>query len=402
MSIEVERLRAEDIYRTILDGIDEVVLLLGEDYRIVWANKKAGDGLRGAHCYRVIHQREEPCKEIEQSCPLRESKETLAPAHTIHTHIGLDGKERYVEISVYPILRPSDKPLFVYLTKDITRRMEEEISKERMWIEIIKTMDKIYADLVKTQLELDDYRKTLEEKIMEKTKELEKTHEKFLRTERLAAIGELASGIAHELRNPLSSIKNALFFIKRKLNLKEGDPRIRDFIEIMEGAVDIQNKIITDLLTFSKGSSPAKRPSDLNNVVEDALRISHLPSTIEVIKELEGELPFVHIDPDQMRQVFVNLIMNAYQAMPDGGRLIIRAKKKNDMVCLTIKDTGCGIKEEDKERIFEPLFTTKSEGVGMGLAVSKAIVERNDCKIDFRSKEGEGSEFSVLIPIARG
>jgi signal transduction histidine kinase len=388
-----------NIYKTILDGIDEVVLLLGEDYRIVWSNKKAGKRIVGSHCYRVLHQREEPCMEIDHPCPLRESRETLLPSHTIHTHIGPDGRENHVEVSVYPVLRPHSEPLFVHITRDITKRVEEEAVKEGMWIEIIKTMDKVYADLVTTQLELDHHREILEERVRERARELEMVQERLLRTERLAAVGELASGIAHELRNPLSSIKNALFFIKRKLGSQEGDPRIRDFIEIMERACDTQNKIITDLLTFSKGTPPIKRPSDPNEVVEDALKMSHIPNTIEIIKELEDGLPCIHIDPDQMRQVFVNLIMNACQAMKDGGRLTIRTRKENGMVHVTFKDTGLGIKDEYKERIFEPLFTTRSEGVGMGLAVSKAIVERNDCKIDFRSKEGEGTEFFVLMPI---
>jgi signal transduction histidine kinase len=227
------------------------------------------------------------------------------------------------------------------------------------------------------------------------------TQEQLIRSEKLAAIGQLASGVGHELRNPLGAIKNASFYIKRRItntDLPNTEPRVMEFLGIIEEEVNSANKVITDLLGFSRVAKPTVAPANIAGIIEDALRYTPLPGNVELIKEINNNLPMVMVDGDQIKQVFVNITLNALQAMTEGGRLEIRASDKGKFIDVEFSDTGIGIPDSVKKKIFDPLFTTKAKGVGLGLSVCKTIIEHHEGDIKVQSKVGEGTTFTISLP----
>lgn len=228
------------------------------------------------------------------------------------------------------------------------------------------------------------------------TTSLRQLQEELVQKEKLAAVGQLASGVGHELRNPLGVIKNAVYYLKMKL--PQDDEKLAKHIKIMEREVDNSTKIISDLLGFSRTRKPAIAPNDINRVVEDALSGVEVPANIRIAKEFGHGLPSAMVDPDQMRQVFLNLALNAVQAMNEGGMLNITTRQVNGGIEIQFKDSGCGIPQESLNRLFDPFFTTKSRGIGLGLAVSHGIVERHNGKIEVQSAVGRGSTFTVTVP----
>jgi signal transduction histidine kinase len=136
-------------------------------------------------------------------------------------------------------------------------------------------------------------------------------------------------------------------------------------------------------------------------VIEDALSHTPIPENIELTKKLDAGLPEINIDPDQIKQVVVNIITNAVEAMPEGGRLLIAAREKDKFLEVEVSDTGCGIPQESMDEIFDPLFTTKAKGIGLGLAMCKAIIDRHEGNIAVESKVGEGTTFSLRLPLGR-
>jgi signal transduction histidine kinase len=240
------------------------------------------------------------------------------------------------------------------------------------------------------------------EELQAANEELRKAQEQLIRSEKLAAIGKLAGGVGHELRNPLGAIKNAVYYIKGKLTnseLAKTEPRIIEFLGIMDDEINSSNKIIDDLLNFSRVSKLAVSPAKIRKVMEDALSRLTAPENVEVINKLDANLPEVEIDADQIRQVFVNIATNAIQAMPEGGKLTIDARKGDKFLEVAISDTGDGISEDVIGKIFDPLFTTRAKGIGFGLAVCKSIIERHKGAIEVESKVGEGATFTVKLPL---
>jgi signal transduction histidine kinase len=266
-------------------------------------------------------------------------------------------------------------------------------------------------DLVIVHTEDVTERKEMEERLMEQ--------------ERLAVVGQLAGGVSHELHNPLGVIKNATYFLNMVLQEGETEPEVGEALDIMEEQVERSERIIGDLLDFAEQESPAWRDVDVNDVVRAALSRAVVPAAVAVVTELDPALPQVSADADQLAQVFGNLIRNAVQAMdatspppvppargreadsapprvgPAGGRearLTVRSFESSGGVAVSIADTGAGIAEENLERIFEPLFTTRAKGIGLGLALARRLVEAHEGSIEVESEVGEGSVFTVWLP----
>jgi len=240
------------------------------------------------------------------------------------------------------------------------------------------------------------------EELQTSNEELRETQEQLIRSEKLAAIGQLAGAVGHELRNPLGAIKNAIYYVKGKVaksELGQKEPRVIEFLDIADDEVNSSNKIINDLLGFSRVGKPAVSPARIKEVVGDALSHLTIPENIEMVKKLDADLPEVNIDTDQVRQVLVNMIMNAVQAMPEGGKLTIGAKRKDKFLEVEISDSGCGIPKEATGKIFDPLFTTRAKGIGLGLAVCKAIIDRHQGHIEVESEVGKGTTFTIRLPL---
>jgi len=241
----------------------------------------------------------------------------------------------------------------------------------------------------------------LEGMVEEGAKELKDAQEQLIRREKLAVLGQLAGGVGHELRNPMTALKNAAYFLNMSLN--EPEPQVKATLEILNKEVATSEKIISSLLDFARPKAPTVQKVDVNEIVEEALSRTTVPKDIEVVRELDDGLPAIQGDPDQLSQAFGNLILNAVQAMPEGGRLTVKSQLESpEQVVICVGDTGAGISEENLAKVFEPLFTTKARGIGLGLALTKTLVEGNGGTIEVKSGAGEGTTFTVGLPLAVG
>lgn len=228
--------------------------------------------------------------------------------------------------------------------------------------------------------------------------------QELIQQEKMAAIGMLAGGVAHEINNPLGGILAFTQLLLRKT--KEGTETFEDLNEIQQAATRCK-KIVQDLLDFSRISKDRERCLvDVNSLIEKVLPLTKMEIrslNVDLQCLLEPNLPSVMVVPNRLQQVFLNLMTNACQAMPHGGRLTIRTKcSKEKEVCISIEDTGIGMSKEVQSRIFEPFFTTKElgKGTGLGLAISYRIVKENEGRLEIESEEGKGSNFTVRLPAA--
>jgi signal transduction histidine kinase len=233
--------------------------------------------------------------------------------------------------------------------------------------------------------------------------ELEKLHfQQMERADRLASVGEMAAGIAHEIKNPLTGIAAAITILKD--DFPPADPRTEIVNEVLE-QIKRLDKTVNDLLFFGKPTQPEPAYTNINHVLEKTLMFASQHrggKNIEKRLELQEDLPPVYVDPKQIQQVFLNLILNAVQAMPDGGLLTITSalvkEDGRDLVRIGINDTGPGIPSPILEKIFTPFFTTKAQGTGLGLAICHQLITRHNGRISVTSKDGKGTLINVELP----
>ncbi|MBN1643250.1 MAG: hypothetical protein JW856_00290 [Dehalococcoidales bacterium] len=244
----------------------------------------------------------------------------------------------------------------------------------------------------------------LNAKIAEAARE-KQMQEQLVQAEKLTSLGQLSASIAHEINNPLSGVLvyNQLLYKKIKNDSASKDV-ILDYLSKMEAELQRSTKLVGNLLDFARQSPSTFLRININEVINHALELSvHTAKIqkIQVSKELAPSLPDVTGDFDQLQQVFTNLILNALQAMPEGGKLTLRSSLDETNLKIEVQDTGYGISPENMRKLFTPFFTTKQEvkGVGLGLAVSYGIVRRHHGKIEVQSKEGEGTTFTVYLPL---
>jgi PAS domain S-box-containing protein len=237
-------------------------------------------------------------------------------------------------------------------------------------------------------------RKRAEEALEEKTRALAVAQEELVRRERLATMGHLAGSVSHELRNPLGVIKNSVYYLKMVVPEEE---RVRKHLDILEREVATATRIITGMLDFARTTPATRVITDLNALVRDELDRLLVPDSIRVERELTENLGSIMVDPDQIRLILNNLLSNAIQAMLESGTLSVRTRPLPDGLEVTVEDTGSGIAPDHVERIFEPLFTTKSKGIGLGLALAKRLAEANGGNIRVESALGQGSRFIVEL-----
>lgn len=241
----------------------------------------------------------------------------------------------------------------------------------------------------------------LEARVLARTAALEAAQVALVRKERLATLGQLAGGVAHELRTPIGVIKNATYFLTQLA--ATDDDKVRGYLAMLERAVDTTNRIVDDLLDYARIPSPRREATSLNALVRDHLDRAGIPAGIPdgiaLALTLAADLPDVDVDRHQLDIVLGNLVRNATQAMPAGGQLTIEtATDDTGAARLTVGDTGVGIAPEHLAQIFEPLFTTKPKGVGLGLAIVKELVEANGGTIAVESAPGAGTRFTLRFP----
>ena len=231
----------------------------------------------------------------------------------------------------------------------------------------------------------------------------ERLEEQITQNEKLTSLGLLAAGVAHEVNTPLAVISNYIQMLAKQM--PEGDPR-QSIIDKIVKQTFRASEIVNNLLNFSRTGAAEVSSVDVNRVVEETLSLVAHPlktARIQVVKELGKSLPAVHGSANKLQQVFLNLFLNARDAMPGGGMLEVRTSAENGSVEVEIADTGAGIAREDINRIFDPFFTTKSNGrgTGLGLSVSYGIIKEHAGKIDVRSTPGKGTSFHVEFPASR-
>ncbi len=366
-----EKIReSEQFIRGILDTVDEGFIVIDRDYRILTANKtycsQAGlacDEVIGRHCFEISHRTLQPCYEEGEECAVRMVFETGEPHAALHKHTDREGRVLYVETKGFPI-------------KDAEGNVTS----------VIETINNI-----------------TEKHLLE---------EERLKTQKLESIGTLAGGIAHDFNNLLQGIFGYISVAKMTIDRKD---RALAMLQQAENALHQSVNLTTQLLTFSKGGKPVKKPIDIRPVIENAARFTLSGSRSDFHMEIVKDLWNAEADEGQIGQVIQNIVLNADQAMPLGGSVMITAKNvaassaslphvlaRGNYIMISIEDTGVGIPEQYVGKIFDPYFTTKEKGSGLGLATSYSIVRNHGGMIDVRTKPGEGSTFTVYLPaIAR-
>ena len=376
--LEQELARTAREWQTTFDAAQDATWILDREQRILRCNKRAEElfqrpcwELAGRHCFTIVHGTTEPIPE----CPFLRARKSLH-REMMELQIG----DRWYQICVDPILDAAGEYAgAVHSVGDITA-----------WVE--------------AEEKLRQYSDHLEEMVAKRTQELREAQERLLHQERLAMLGQLGGGIAHELRTPLGVIKNAAYFLK--MVLQDPEPDVQEALRILEGAVNTSERIVNGLLALARQQTPGKRPVNLNEVLQMALYYAEVPAGVEVVTELDASLPLIQADVEQLLEVFDNILRNAVQAMPQGGRVTLRSwflpqeGGEGGRVAVAIGDTGVGIPQENLAKIFEPLFTTKANGVGLGLALVKMMVEAHGGDLAVQSEVGKGSTFTVRLPIA--
>jgi len=232
--------------------------------------------------------------------------------------------------------------------------------------------------------------------------QLQKLNEQLIRTEKLAAMGTLAAGVAHEVNNPLASISSLIQIMQSNSDL---DEKTGDNLRLISTQIQRISQVTRDMMDFARIRPAAKSSVNINEIIETGLRLASFDKAfqkLELKKYLDKDLPEIHADGDQMQQVFLNLLLNARDAMPEGGAILIKTFMKESEIIIEIEDSGGGIGDDDKKKIFDPFFTTKpaGKGTGLGLAVCYGIITAHNGKIEVFSNENGGTSFSVILPIS--
>jgi PAS domain S-box-containing protein len=364
---EVEKLRGSEAkFRTLLEeSMDAVTVIVGT--RIVYANRQMAE----------LHGLKEPSQLIG-----REAMEFVAPEdrdmireRALSRQRGEDIDRRYE----FKILTHDDSTLDVETFVCLIEYEGQPAS-----LSFVRSM----AERKRMENELREHTERLEYLVEKRTSELQEA-------ERMAAIGELAAMVGHDLRNPLTGIMGAAYFLKKKYTSKN-DSDIDKMLDIIENNVEYSNKIINDLLDYSKKIQPELHRMGLVGIVGDALESIKIPENIVVDQTRLGRME-VEVDPQMMKRVLINMLNNAVDAMPEGGHIRIESREQGDEMEILLTDTGNGIPENILQHIWTPLFTTKAKGMGFGLSICKRLVECQGGSINVESVEGNGTTFTISL-----
>ncbi|GAK51857.1 multi-sensor hybrid histidine kinase [Candidatus Moduliflexus flocculans] len=250
---------------------------------------------------------------------------------------------------------------------------------------------------------LKEHNRLLEEAVQQKQGEMEAMFETLLRQEKLATIGKIAGSIAHELRNPLGAVKQSIYYLKHLAQQQElamSHPKVLRHLDLVDGELEASARVIADLLDITRMKPPHRQPTDLRALIEDAIQHSLPPEQVRVTLTFEPEPLTIDVDPLQFRQVLLNVLTNAIQALDGTGEIAIHAKQLPEQgeTLLEIHDTGVGVAPENIAKVFEPLYTTKTTGTGLGLSICKQIMDSHQGRISLASLPGQGTTVMLAIP----
>jgi two-component system NtrC family sensor kinase len=301
-----------------------------------------------------------------------------------------------------------------FLVSFLVRRVIPVRSKDEFG-QLAASFNSMTDALRASHVDLENWGHTLEQKVKEARRELEIAHTETARSEKLASVGLLAAGIAHELNNPLTGVLTFAYLVRKNL---PDDSRDAEDLDLVISETKRCAGIIRRLLDFSREKTPEKAYGDLNAIIRDAVQLIEQPAqleNIEIITDLDEDLPLIWLDENLIKQVMMNMLVNARHAISDGGTVTIKTREcdasncpkpvttTGRMVEITITDTGCGISPDDLKKIFDPFFTTKGvgRGTGLGLSVSHGTIVAHRGAIDVESELGKGTSFHIYLAIAR-
>jgi PAS domain S-box-containing protein len=387
------RERTEEM-ETILNGIQDFILVITPDMEIIEANEafltKMGyspQDVIGKKCSQVYHNINVPCNDDETDCPLLEVVRNKRQVRQIQTRVSPKGEKNYYEVCIYPIWEKDGKiSKFIHISRDITQRKREE----------------------------EELTRRLEMMVEERTRQLKETHDKLLHQDKMSSLGKLSASVVHEINNPIAGILNLIMLIKRiveedALNQKEIE-QFKQYLNLMETETRRTSRIVSNLLAFSRQSRMESKHLNINRLIEQTLILNAnllKISGVKVKKMLAANLPDLVGSEDQLQQVFMNLVSNAAEAMETvgGGILSIESKHlvKEEKIQVNVKDTGPGIPYLNISKLYEPFFTTKKKGkgVGLGLSVAYGIIQEHDGSIFVRSTVGNGATFQIKLPLEK-
>ncbi len=382
-----ELIVSEGRWRSLTEDSPDHIIELDRDLRIRFVNRASPgltrEGLRGLPLYKLVG--EERQSEIRQL--LERVLLTGEPARYETEYETPDHKWIYYEARAVPRTVRGEVVGVLVLSRDITER--KLVEKER---------DAALAAL-------QEHSALLEQRVIERTQALRDAQEQLLRQEKLAVLGQLAGGIGHELRNPLTVVSSAAHFLK--MVIKEPEKDVADTIAILQRQAAKINRITDSLLGFARTESPMLEQVDVCPVVRGTLAQMDIPPEVEVAVHCDPALPSIKADPNHLHLVLRNLFQNGIEAMTfrrdgQGGKLTVTAKPAaaGSGVDVVVRDTGAGIPAEQLDKVFEPLFSTKVSGVGLGLALVRILVEGHGGTISVASEVGQGSAFTVSLPEA--
>ncbi len=362
-----------DMLEDMAANIDAGLAIISRDYRILWANRLlkqiSGGDLENKPCYSVFDKSGKVCAD----CGVKKVFENgVTTDRHDYLHKGDKGNDEWVELIVTPI---KDKDGNIVAALELAVNVNER-----------KQMQK----------KLADYSEKLEELVAERSQQLAETQAKLVKSERLAAIGELAGMVGHDLRNPLTSIKGAAYFLKGKYSPILDDLG-KEMLVTIDKSVEYSNKIINDLLDYSREIKLDLSETTPAFLLKNALAMIETSEKIK-IADCTTDVPNIRADTAKMSRVFMNLVRNAFDAMPQGGTLTITSKEEKDNWVIAFADTGVGMSPETMSCLWTPLFTTKAKGMGFGLSICKRIVEAHGGRIAVDSAANRGTVFTLILP----
>ena len=226
--------------------------------------------------------------------------------------------------------------------------------------------------------------------------ELARMRDRLVRATRLAAIGQVSASIAHDLRNPLGTVRNAAYYLERRL--PKDQPEVAEYLGIINQEIAAADRIITNLLAVARAKEPVKQHVDVGQAIREALAGTGRAKAVRLRMSLAPEPFIIRADPDQLGQVFRNLVTNAVEAMDGGGEIVVEAAREADGDSIVLRDTGPGVPQEIRETDFEPLVTTKAKGIGLGLTICRQIIEQHGGGIELIDKDKPGAAFRIRLP----
>lgn len=271
---------------------------------------------------------------------------------------------------------------------------------------LASSFNNMTISLKKANKEIQELITNLEKKVEERTSELKQTQFQLLQAEKLAAIGKIAATVAHEINNPLSGVFTYIKLMERKIEngkVEQEVAKFREYLSIMSREVERTSTIVRNLLDFSRPKAPSRKLTNLTKLIEETLILitNQIKVNNIVVEKRFNNIPEVMVDPSQMKQVFLNIMVNACEAIEKGGVFTITTdyRQEKNTVILGFSDTGIGIPPEDIPKIFDPFFTTKQKGTGLGLSVVEGIVTRHGGFLEVKSEVGKGTKVSITLPV---